>query len=273
MAVIFDGRKFAAEKEIALALRVLGLKTRGVYPKLASIIVGEDPASKLYVGLKKKAGEKIGAEVDIYYIKENSKLEDLLLLIKTLNEDDSVHGIMIQMPIPGSLGNSKSEILNSINPEKDVDGLRVDSPYLHPTSKAVIQVIDEARRQLKISSEAGYVNLKLKICIVGATGMVGEPLVHELKNQLYKVIECSTKTKDLGQKTRKADILVSVTGVSGIITSDMVKDGAVVIDVGSPKGDVEFLEVSKKASFISPVPGGVGPITISCLLENLILAC
>jgi methylenetetrahydrofolate dehydrogenase (NADP+)/methenyltetrahydrofolate cyclohydrolase len=265
MAIVFDGRKFAAEKETALTLRVLGLKTRGVHPKLASIIVGEDPASKLYVGLKKKAGEKIGAEVDIYYIKENSKLLDLLLLIKTLNEDETVHGIMIQMPIPGPLGNSKFKILNSINPEKDVDGLRVDSPYLHPTSKAVMQVIDEAKKEVVLTDYT--------VVVVGATGMVGEPLVRELKDQLYKVIECSTKTKDLSVQTRKADILVSVTGVPGIITSDMVKDGAVIIDVGSPKGDVEFLEVSKKASFISPVPGGVGPITISCLLENLILAC
>lgn len=265
MAIVFDGKKFAAKKEEMLALRVMGLKARGVYPKLASIIVGEDPASKLYVGLKKKAGEKIGAEVDIYYIKENSKLSDLLLLISTLNEDKTVHGIMVQMPVPGELGKSKDKIISAIFPEKDIDGLRLDSPYLHPTSKAIMQVIDEAKKEIVL---ANYI-----VAVVGATGMVGAPLVRELKEQMYEVIECNAKTNDLGQKTRKADILVSVTGVPKIITSDMVKDGAVVIDVGSPKGDVDFLEVSKKASFISPVPGGVGPITISCLLENLILAC
>ena len=265
MAKIFDGKKFALEKETNLAIRVLGLKTRGVYPKLASILVGNDPASQLYVNLKKKAAERMGAEVDIYLIKENSKLEDLILLIKTLNEDESVHGIMIQMPIPGTLGEKKDEIVGTISPEKDVDGLRDDSYFLHPTSKAVIQILDEAKKEEPLQGST--------VVVVGATGMVGKPLVQELKEENYDVVECDSKTQDLKDKTLEADVLVSVTGVPGIIKEDMVKDGAIVIDVGSPKGDVEFSEVSKKTGFISPVPGGVGPVTISCLLENLISAC
>jgi methylenetetrahydrofolate dehydrogenase (NADP+) / methenyltetrahydrofolate cyclohydrolase len=267
MAIVFDGRKFAAQKEEKLAIRMLGLKARGVYPKLASILVGDNPASRLYVNLKKKAAEKIGAEVDIYLIKENSKLDELLLLIKTLNTDKTVQGIMIQLPLPQSFVNCKLEIVNSIAPAKDVDGLRTDSLFLHPTSKAVIEIVDEARKQLKIE------NLELKICVVGATGMVGRPLVHELKEEKYEVIECNAKTVDLKEKTLQGDILISATGVPNIIKEDMVKPGAVVIDVGSPKGDVDFLQVEKVVSYISPVPGGVGPVTIGCLLENLISAC
>jgi methylenetetrahydrofolate dehydrogenase (NADP+) / methenyltetrahydrofolate cyclohydrolase len=265
MAIVFDGKKFALEKEISLAIRVLGLKTRGVYPKLASILVGNDPASQLYVNLKKKAAVRIGAEVDIYLIKEKSKLEDLILLINTLNEDESVQGIMIQMPIPGDLGKMKDEIVNTIKPEKDVDGLRDDSPFLHPTSKAVIQVIDEAKKDITLKNNI--------VTVVGSTGMVGKPLVRELRAQNYEVIECNSKTLGLKEKTLQANILISVTGVQNLIEEDMVSFGAIVIDVGSPKGDVEFAGVSKKAGFISPVPGGVGPITISCLLENLLSAC
>jgi methylenetetrahydrofolate dehydrogenase (NADP+)/methenyltetrahydrofolate cyclohydrolase len=267
MAIIFDGRKFAAQKEEALQMRVLGLKTRGVYPKLASILVGEDRASQLYINLKKKAAERIGAEVDIYLIKEKSKIEDLLLLMKTLNSDATVHGIMIQMPIPGEIGIQKERIINSIDPEKDVDGLKDDSQFLHPTSKAVMEIIDEAK------SEESLKGKLQKVVVVGASGMVGRPLVRELKEQNYDVIACDTKTAELGGKTMEGDVVVSTTGIPGLITGDMVKPGVVVIDVGSPRGDIDFAGVSKKASFLTPVPGGVGPVTITCLLENLISAC
>jgi methylenetetrahydrofolate dehydrogenase (NADP+)/methenyltetrahydrofolate cyclohydrolase len=265
--IIFDGKKFAAEKEATLAVRILGLKARGVYPKLASILVGNNSASQLYVNLKKKAAERIGAEVDIYLIKENSKPEDIILLIKTLNEDKTVHGIMVQMPLPGALLNSRLQVINAIKPEKDVDGLKENSSFLHPTSKAVIQIIDEAKKQVPLKDSP------CKVVVVGATGMVGRPLVRELKDEKYEVIECNAETSKLKEKTLQGDILVSTTGVPGIIKGNMVKAGAIVVDVGSPKGDVDFAEVSKKASFISPVPGGVGPVTISCLLENLLSAC
>jgi len=266
MAIVFDGRAFAAEKEEVLKGRIFGLKARGVHPKLASIIIGSDPASVLYVGLKKKAAERIGAELDIYKIPENTKLEDLLLLISSLNTDDTVYGIMIQMPLPEKLEEKRDTIINLISPDKDVDGLRPDSDYLHPTSKAVIDIIHAAEKELKI--------VKLgTTCVVGATGMVGIPLVRELEEEGYTVIKCNTKTADLQGQSLQADILVSVTGIQGIIKADMVKKGAIVVDVGSPKGDVNYYEVERKAAFITPVPGGVGPVTISCLLENLISAC
>jgi len=266
MAIIFDGRAFAAEKEEVLKGRVFGLKTRGVHPKLASIIIGSDPASVLYAGLKKKAAERIGTELDIYKIPESTKLEDLLLLISSLNTDDTVYGIMVQMPLPEKLEEKRDTIINLISPDKDVDGLRPDSDYLHPTSKAVVDVIHSAETELKITRPG-------IACVVGATGMVGVPLVKELEEEGYTVIKCNTKTADLKQETLKAGILVSVTGIPGIIKADMVKTGAIVIDVGSPKGDVNYYEVERKAAFITPVPGGVGPVTIACLLENLISAC
>lgn len=264
MAIIFDGRDFAAKKEAVLLSRVFGLKTRGVYPKLASIIVGEDPASKLYVGLKQKAAKRIGAEMDIYYLPEKVKLEDVILLIGTLNTDDTVQGIMIQMPLPGKLNDHHDQIVNLIAPHKDVDGLQEDSEFLHPTSKAVIDILIEAEKQLEIKMKT--------VCVVGAFGMVGAPLVSELKVEGYKVTECGSKTPDIKSKTLEADVVISATGVPGLIKGEMVKKDAIVIDVGSPKGDVSPTAY-EKAAFYTPVPGGVGPVTISCLLENLISAC
>lgn len=271
MATIFDGRKFAAEKEISLQNRVLGLKARGVYPKLASIIIGNDPASVLYVNLKKKAAERIGAELDVYHISEKAKLDEIILLINTLNTDKTVQGIMIQLPLPKELVNCKLEIVNSITPAKDVDGLRKDSLFLHPTSKAVVEIIDEAKKDKNV--RLPLKGNPCKVVVVGATGMVGAPLVKELKTEGYEVVECNSDTPTLKGETLQGDIVISCAGVPNLIMDDMIKDGAIVIDVGSPQGDVDFELVSKKASFITPVPGGVGPVTISCLLENLISAC
>ncbi len=266
MSIIFNGRAFAEEKIKKLGKEIAKLKNRGIYPKLASVLVGEDPASLLYVSLKKKKAEAIGAEMDIYLLKEKETLENILTLIDTLNSDFSVCGIMVQLPLPSKFSkDDKERIINSIKKEKDVDGLKEDSLFLHPTSKAVIDVIDESKKNINYGSNP-------VVCVLGATGMVGKPLVKELKKEGYKVTECNHDTGDLKEKTSKADILISATGVPSLITCDMVKNGATVIDVGSPKGDVDFETVSKKTSFITPVPGGIGPITISCLLENLIEA-
>lgn len=257
MTIIFDGREFANKKEVELKGKVTELKNKSIIPKLVSILVGEDPASSLYVSLKKRAAERIGAEAIILKLKDNEKVEES---IQKFNNDTSVHGLMVQLPIPGLDRSEAQNILNKIAAMKDVDGLREDSIFIHPTTKAVLEIIHEA------GVENG------SVVVVGATGMIGRTLVKELKSRGYKVIECNTKTSDLKYETLKADILVSVTGREKIIKGDMVKDGAVVVDVGSPKGDVEFDEVSKKTSFITPVPGGVGPVTISCLLENLVKA-
>lgn len=265
MAIIFDGRAYAEKKLLKLDKEVALLKNRGIHPKLASIIVGEDPASKLYVFLKKKKAEAIGAEMDIYYLKEKELLEAILALIDSLNSDPSVSGIMIQLPLPANFSKGdKEEIINSIKKEKDVDGLREGSLFLHPTSKAVIDIINESKKEVDYRTNC-------IVCVVGATGMVGTPLVKELKKEGYGVIECSHNTQDLKEKTSKADILISATGIPDLITSDMIKKGATVIDVGSPKGDFDP-SCYTVAGFVTPVPGGIGPITISCLLENLIVS-
>lgn len=270
MAIIFDGRDFAAKKEEALKMRVLGLKTRGVHPKLASIIVGNDPASKLYVGLKQKAAKRIGAEMNIYFMPEKVKIEEVILLIGTLNTDDTVQGIMIQMPLPKQITNYKLEITNMIAPHKDVDGLQENSEFLHPTSKAVVDILHFAEQEKDV--RLALRGNPLKVVVVGATGMVGKPLCDELRVEGYKVTECNSKTKDLQGQSLQADVVISCTGIPGLIKGDMIKTDAVVIDVGSPKGDVSPT-VHDKAAFYTPVPGGVGPVTISCLLENLISAC
>jgi methylenetetrahydrofolate dehydrogenase (NADP+)/methenyltetrahydrofolate cyclohydrolase len=176
---------------------------------------------------------------------------------------------MIQLPLPDKIQNYKLQILNEIDPAKDVDGLRSNSIFLHPTSKAVIEIIDMAKKDPNSPFKTG----SLKVVVVGATGMVGTPLVKELKNEGYEVIECDTNTTDLRGQSLQADIVISCAGVPNLIMDDMVRSGAIVIDVGSPRGDVDFDLVVKIASFITPVPGGVGPVTISALLENLVSAC
>jgi len=256
MAIIFDGYKFAAKKEKSLKREVKKLLEKGVRPKLVSIIVGDDPASKLYVNLKKKAAERIGAEVEIVRLSLGIRVEEIIQTIKQFNNDDKVKGIMVQLPLPEKIDNSRLRIIGSIIPKKDVDGLKKNSQYIHPTAKAVLQIIEVAWKRYDISDSG------CTICIVGAGGMVGGFLVKEIAKTKLQLIK----------ETKNADIVVSATGKPGIIKKEMVKERVIIIDVGSPFGDVDFKRVLPKASFITPVPGGVGPVTISCLLENLVIA-
>lgn len=262
--IIFDGRKFAEEKEEKLAKKVLDLKSRGIYPHLASIIVGNNPASEMYVGMKKKRAEAIGIQVSVYTVSEKEKKEEVVKLIEFLNSDPDFTGIMIQLPIPGELSKHEDEFIDLIDSQKDVDGLKKETKFLHPTSKAVLEIMTYA---LSLSTVH---NPPFTVTVVGATGMVGKPLTEKLKVNGYKVISCNSKTKDLKMETLKANIVVSTVGIPNLIKADMIQKDAIVIDVGSPKGDVDFENVKNIASFITPVPGGVGPVTISCLLENLI---
>lgn len=254
MAEIFDGKLYSLNKLEELKKEVLKLKKKGIFPHLVSIIIGNNPASKLYVGLKKKTGEKIGIEVSVYYLPISVKKEEIILLIDTLNKDKNINGIMVQMPLPDSLISSREKIINSIEITKDVDGLRSDSKFLHPTASAILQIVKEAEKKLKKTLKT--------IAVVGEHGMVGSSLVREIKNTNYKLLK----------EKNKVDILVSATGQPNLIKADMIKEGVVLIDVGSPKGDVDFNDVLSKVSFITPVPGGVGPVTIISLLENLIKA-
>ncbi len=251
MAIIFDGRDFARSKEEKLKKDIFHLKEKGITPKMVSILVGEDPASVLYVNLKRKAAERIGAILEVKRFGSEVEKGKLMDEIKSLNKNKLVHGIMVQLPLPGGLRAHTKEILETIDSNKDVDGLKEKGFFLHATAKAIVQIIKLANA-----------DISKKVCVIGTEGMVGRSLVRELRRLGYPMEE----------KSQNADILITATGKAGLIKGDMVKAGAVVIDVGSPKGDVDFESVSKKAAFITPVPGGVGPVTIVSLLDNLLIA-
>lgn len=265
MAYLFEGKALAATKEAKLKDNVSLLKEAGITPKLASIIVGKNPASKLYVSLKKRAAEKVGAELETKKFGHDATVNQLINLIEKLNKEKPIHGIMIQLPLPESFSKSdRDRIIKAIDPKKDVDGLREDSLYQHPTVKAIIEAIKMAELRIK--------NHELKrITVVGAQGFVGRKIAKLLREKGYQVAESNSETKDLEAKTKKADILIAATGVPGLIKKDMVRKGVVVIDVGAPLGDIDK-EVYQKASFVTPVPGGIGPVTIAYLLENLVKA-
>ncbi len=256
--IIFDGRAYAQQKEEELKEKVTSLKFK---PKLVTILVGKNPASVLYTNLKKKAAERIGIEFQVLRIKYHVSKNEIISKIKELNKDKSVQGIMIQLPLPKDLHNTKYLILNTISPEKDVDGLTKNSPYIPATTKAIIRILGVAKEKLNLGNE--------KVTVVGSKGTVGKSVVKELKNLGYKVTGVDKEIHNSKFIIHNSDIVISVTGTPGLIKANMVKDGAAIIDVGSPKGDVDK-SVYEKVAFLTPVPGGVGPVTIVSLLENLI---
>lgn len=268
MAYIFDGKTFANKKLELLSYQVSKLKKKGIKPKLVSILVGEDPASLLYLNLKKKAAKRVGADVEIIYLQNNTGTKELKKKIERFNKNNEVNGIMIQLPLPENFTKKdRDEIINTIDFKKDVDGLRENSPFLTPVVKAVLEALKEG---ISYFVPPPCKDSPLKVVVVGARGFEGSKIFKVLKEMGYDVQGADRNTFKLERETRRADVLISATGSPGIIRGDMVKAGAIVIDVGSPKGDVVTEEVLKKASFISPVPGGIGPVTISCLLENLV---
>lgn len=263
MAIIFNGKKFAADREVSLRIAANQLRAKGVKPQLGTLLIGRDPASKLYVDLKQKAGKRVDVDVEIFNIHQRKTPEYVINLIRSLGLFSEFHGIMVQLPLPKRMSSEKEKIIKMINPEKDVDGMLPDSPFIHPTSLAAIEIVKEGMRAL------GKKKIN-KIAVVGATGMVGSAVVRAAEESGFKVMKFSNLHKgQLRARASKADALVSATGKPGLIKPDMVKKGAIVVDVGSPVGDVDP-EVGKKAGFITPVPGGVGPVTIHFLLENLL---
>jgi methylenetetrahydrofolate dehydrogenase (NADP+)/methenyltetrahydrofolate cyclohydrolase len=267
-AIVFNGKRFVEEKVVALRVKALGT---GTTPKLASILASNDKASRLYVNLKKKFAQRVGCKVEVYKVHDRKGADHIVRLIDYLNRDKETHGIMIQLPLPDRLKEYQSRIINTIAPQKDVDGLRKDSPFVHPTARAVEMIINEARRAVKIRKSS-------KVVVIGYQGQAGGAIFRHLKGQGFEVVGAGRGnrskpefSKFLAKKKFKAKVVISATGDSGFVGSQHVSDGAAVIDVGSPKGDVDPA-VAKKASFITPVPGGVGPVTVYCLLENLVEA-
>ncbi|MDR0918785.1 MAG: bifunctional methylenetetrahydrofolate dehydrogenase/methenyltetrahydrofolate cyclohydrolase FolD [Oscillospiraceae bacterium] len=273
MAKIIDGKLVAAQVKEQIAQEV---KTFGKEVGLAVVIVGDNPASRVYVNSKKKDCEEVGIKSYEYALPQNTTQQELLDLVVKLNNDKNVDGILVQLPLPKQL--DEKEILNAINPEKDVDAF-------HPVNVGKIMIGDYSflpctpAGVMELIHSAG-VEVKGKHCVViGRSNIVGKPMAMLLLHEHGTVTICHSRTQNISEITKQADILVAAVGIEKFVTADMVKDGAVVIDVGMNKdsegklcGDVDYLPVSEKASFITPVPGGVGPMTRAMLLKNTLTA-
>ena len=275
MAKIIDGKIISASVKERVKAEVSALKEKGITVGLAVIIVGEDPASKVYVSNKKKACENLGIISEEYALPESTTNEELLALIEELNSKPSINGILCQLPLPSHL--DEKLIINSIDPEKDVDAFHPfnvgkimigDFDFLPCTPAGVMEMLK-------------YENIEVegKTCVViGRSNIVGKPMNMLLLHQNGTVTVCHSKTKNLKEVCKNADILVAAVGRPKFVTEDMVKEGAVVIDVGINRvdgklcGDVDFENVKNKASAITPVPGGVGPMTIAMLMQNTLTA-
>ncbi|MCK2157931.1 bifunctional methylenetetrahydrofolate dehydrogenase/methenyltetrahydrofolate cyclohydrolase FolD [Exiguobacterium sp. 17-1] len=275
MAVVIDGKQVAQSYRLKLKEEVARLKEQRIQPKLTVILIGEDPASQSYVRGKEKAAQEIGMDSDLIRLSEETKESELLHLIERLNADASVHGILVQLPLPKHIDESK--VIFAISPEKDVDGfhpvsvgkMMIGEPTFLPcTPNGILHLVKEMNVPI-----AGR-----HVVVVGRSQIVGKPVGILFLNESATVTYCHSKTADLGAMTRQADILIVAVGVPKLITADMVKPDAVVIDVGVNRvdgklvGDVEFEAVKEVASMITPVPGGVGPMTITMLLHNTIEA-
>ncbi len=274
-AKILDGRKLSNEICLQLKRKTERLKSKGIIPRLDIILVGEDAASKLYVRNKIRASEQIGMKGELHSFPEKTSGEKVASLIKKLNADKNVHGILVQLPLPSHLDEQK--ILDTITPEKDVDGLTACSigrlaggeALFEPcTPKGIMKLLDHAR--IPIEGENAVV--------IGRSNIVGKPMALMLLKRNATVTICHSKTKRLQEHTKNADILVAAVGKANFVKESMVKKGAVVIDAGINRsggkicGDVDFAKVRDRASAITPVPGGVGPLTVAMVIENTLIA-
>lgn len=273
MIHIIDGKKIATKIEKEAAKQVALLKTRGIVPKLAVVLVGQDKPSLTYISRKKQAAERVGTDFALHQFPKNISKEALITAVKDIQKDPALTGLIIQLPLPERLYNS--DVLNTINPAIDVDcltdnniGKLVMKTNLiePPTPWAVIKTLKEIKFKL-----AGK-----NITIVGAGALVGKPLAIMMVNELASVTTCNSHTQNLKKKCLEADVIISAVGKKNLITADMVKKGTVVIDTGivyvdgKMHGDIDFNSVAKKASFITPTPGGIGPITVAKLLLNTV---
>lgn len=268
MTRFFNGKELARQKETGLTKEIKELGNKGIKPKLVSILVGDDPSGKLYLRLKKEAAERVGIELVIKNFPSSIRTNELIHWYKIMGKDVAVNGLMLQLPLPEKFSKEdRNEIINSIDSKKDVDGMRSDSPFVAPVVLAVGTAFEEALNLIPLKTPS------LKVVVVGHKGFEGGKIYRALQDWDLKwnfsVEGVDIGTQNAGRKTRDADILISATGKPNLIKSDMVKDGVVLIDVGSPKGDIDK-KAYKKTSFVSPVPGGIGPLTVTYLMQNLV---
>lgn len=274
---IIDGKKLAKTTRENLRLEVEELKENGINPKLAVIMVGNNSASQIYVRNKSRACDEVGIEFEEYLLPTTTEQSELLNLIDKLNKQEDINGILLQSPIPDGL--DINEAFRKISPEKDVDGF-------HPVNVGKLVLgqdtfVSCTPYGIMRMFEAYNIDLEGKNAVViGRSNIVGKPMSHCLLNKNATVTICHSKTKNVKEHVKDADVVITAIGKPEYVTADMVKDGAIVIDVGINRtedgkivGDVDFENVSKKASYITPVPGGVGPMTIAMLMNNVIKAC
>lgn len=276
MAAIINGKEISAKVRTQVADEVKLLSEKGIRPGLAVVIVGEDPASKIYVNNKKKACAEVGIHSEEYALPAGTSQQELLALIKRLNDDKKINGILVQSPVPGDI--DEDAVVDAIAPQKDVDAFHAYNvgkimigqfSFLPCTPAGVIELI-----------KSTGVEISGKHCVViGRSNIVGKPMAMLLLHNNGTVTICHSRTKNIAEICRSADILVSAVGRSNFVTKDMVKEGAVVIDVGMNRdengklcGDVAYNEVEPIAGYITPVPGGVGPMTIAMLMKNTVTA-
>ena len=276
MAQIIDGKELAKNIREKLKDEVIELKNADINPKLAVIMVGDDKASKVYVKNKSKACEDVGIEYEEYILPAKTKMEELLELIEKLNNDETIHGILVQSPLPNGL--DANEAFRTISPRKDVDGFNPinvgklslnQDCFVSCTPYGIIKMLEA----YNIEIEGAHA------VIIGRSNIVGKPLAQCLLNKNATVTICHSRTKNLKELTKQADILIAAIGKAKFVTEDMVKDGATVIDVGINRmddgkllGDTDFENIKDKVSYITPVPGGVGPMTIAMLMHNVVKA-
>ena len=276
MSNIIDGKSISAKVKEEVAKEIESLTDKGIHAGLAVVIVGDNQASRVYVNSKKKACAECGIASYEYALGEGTSEEELLNLVAKLNEDDKVSGILVQLPLPKHI--NEERIIEAISPKKDVDAFHAvnvgkimigNFSFLPCTPAGVMELL----------ASTG-VDIAGKECVViGRSNIVGKPMAMLLLHKSATVTICHSRTVDLASVCKRADILVSAVGIADFVTADMVKDGAIVIDVGMNRnsegklcGDVDFDEVKKKSSYITPVPGGVGPMTIAMLMHNTLTA-
>lgn len=276
MAKIIDGRAVSANVKAEVARETQALKAQGVAPGLAVVIVGDDPASRVYVNNKKKACELVGFLSEEYAMPASTTQAELMELVHKLNQDKKINGILVQLPLPKHL--DEKAVIEAIDPVKDVDAFHAsnvgkimigDYHFLPCTPAGVMELL---------KSENIEINGK-ECVVIGRSNIVGKPMAMLLLHQNGTVTICHSRTQNLKETCSRADILVAAVGIPKFVKADMVKEGAVVIDVGMDRdengklcGDVDFAQVEPKASYITPVPGGVGPMTIAMLMKNTLMA-
>lgn len=275
-AKIIDGKAASAEIRIELKKRADELKTRGVEPCLAVILVGEDPASKIYVRNKAKACDEVGIRSEVIRLPEETSEDALLCEIARINADPSIHGLLVQMPLPRHI--SERAVIHAIDPKKDVDGFHAES-VAALFSGETAPIACTPKGAIALLKRAGIPLDGANAVVIGRSNIVGKPMAMLLLRENCTVTMCHSRTKNLAEITKTADVLVAAIGKPRFVTRDMVKPGAAVIDVGINRlpdgkvvGDVDFSGVSEIAGYITPVPGGVGPMTITMLMENTLEA-